>query len=105
MPFGAYPDVSLANARVRLAEARRMLAAGIDPMAQRKVAKEAGNEASENPFSAIAALWFDHWKVTLVSSSTGSAPNAKANILAPTAIFRGSESIDALCSLRDGLYR
>jgi len=63
MPFGAYPDVSLADSRVRLAEARRMLAAGIDPMAQRKAAKEAGNEASENPFSAIAALWFDHWKV------------------------------------------
>jgi len=63
MPFGAYPDVSLADARVRHAEARRLLAAGSDPMVQRKVKKEAVIESQENAFSAIAALWFDHWKV------------------------------------------
>jgi hypothetical protein len=63
MPFGAYPDVSLADARVRHAEARRLLAAGSDPMVQRKVEKEAVIESQENAFSAIAALWFDHWKV------------------------------------------
>jgi hypothetical protein len=63
MPFGAYPDVSLADARVRHAEARRLLAAGSDPMVQRKVRKEAVIESQENAFSAIAALWFDHWKV------------------------------------------
>lgn len=63
MPFGAYPDVSLSDARVRHAEARRLLAAGSDPMVQRKVEKEAVIESQENAFSAIAALWFDHWKV------------------------------------------
>jgi integrase len=63
MPFGAYPDVSLADARVRHAEARRLLAAGSDPMVQRKVKKEAVIESQENAFSDIAALWFDHWKV------------------------------------------
>ncbi len=63
MPFGAYPDVSLADARVRHAEARRLLAAGSDPMAQRKVEKEAVIESQENAFLTIAALWFDHWKV------------------------------------------
>ena len=63
MPFGAYPDVSLADARVRHAEARRLLAAGSDPMVQRKVRKEAVIESQENAFSDIAALWFDHWKV------------------------------------------
>ena len=63
MAFGAYPDVSLADARVRHAEARRLLAAGSDPMVQRKVEKEAVIESQENAFSAIAALWFDHWKV------------------------------------------
>jgi len=63
MPFGAYPDVSLADARVRHAEARRLLAAGSDPMVQGKVKKEAVIESQENAFSDIAALWFDHWKV------------------------------------------
>jgi integrase len=62
MPFGAYPDVSLADARLRHAEARRLLASGIDPMVERKAEKEAVIEASENPFSEIAVLWFDHWK-------------------------------------------
>jgi integrase len=63
MPFGAYPDVSLADARLRNAEARSLLAAGSDPMAERKAEKEAVIETSENPFSEIAALWFAHWKV------------------------------------------
>jgi integrase len=63
MPFGAYPDVSLADVRLRHAAARRLLAAGSDPMAERKAEKEAVIEANENPFSEIAALWFEHWKV------------------------------------------
>ncbi len=54
MPFGAYPDVSLANARLRHAEARRLLAAGSDPMAERKAEKETAMEATENPFSEVA---------------------------------------------------
>lgn len=63
MPFGSYPEVTLADARARHAQARRLLAAGSDPMAERKAKKEAVIETSENPFSEIAALWFDHWKV------------------------------------------
>ncbi len=63
MPFGSYPAVTLADARARHAQARRLLAAGSDPMAERKAKKDAVIETSENPFSEIAALWFDHWKV------------------------------------------
>jgi integrase len=63
MPFGAYPDVSLADARLRHAESRRLLAAGSDPMAERKAGKESAMEAGENPFSEVAVLWFDNWKV------------------------------------------
>jgi integrase len=63
MPFGAYPDVSLADVRLRHAEARRLLAAGSDPMAERKADKEANSEARENPFSEVATLWFKHWQV------------------------------------------
>jgi integrase len=63
MPFGAYPEVSLAEARVRHAEARRKLVAGSDPMAERKAMSEAAKVETENRFSEIAALWFDYWKV------------------------------------------
>ncbi len=62
MVLGSYPDVPLALARDRHAEARRLLATGVDPMAQRKAAKTAEKLAVENSFRTIAGLWFDHWK-------------------------------------------
>jgi integrase len=62
MAFGKYPDVPLALARERHAEARRLLASGLDPMVQRKTAKNAEKIAAENSFETIAKLWFDHWR-------------------------------------------
>ena len=62
MAIGKYPDVPLALARERHAEARRLLAIGIDPMEQRKVAKTAERAAAENSFRTIAGLWFEHWR-------------------------------------------
>jgi len=62
MSFGKYPDVPLALARERHAEARKLLASGLDPMGQRKAAKTAGKTAAESSFDTIAGLWFDHWK-------------------------------------------
>ena len=62
MAIGKYPDVPLTLARERHAEARRLLATGIDPMEQRKVAKTAEKAAAENSFPTIAGLWFEHWR-------------------------------------------
>jgi integrase len=62
MSFGKYPAVSLALARERHADARKLLALGLDPMAQRKAAKTAEKTAAENSFQTIAALWFEHWR-------------------------------------------
>jgi integrase len=62
MSFGKYPEVSLALARERHAEARKLLANGLDPMAQRKAAKTAQKAAVENSFQSIASLWLEHWQ-------------------------------------------
>ena len=62
MAFGKYPDVPLALARERHSEARKLLAIGLDPMAQRKAAKTAEKAAAENSFRTIAGLWFEHWR-------------------------------------------
>jgi integrase len=62
MAIGKYPHVSLAQARELHAEARRMLAAGIDPMARRKAERNAEREQVENAFETIANRWIDHWK-------------------------------------------
>jgi integrase len=62
MTFGRYPEVSLSRARERHAESRKLLAEGIDPMAERKAQKTAELLACENSFSNIALKWLDHWQ-------------------------------------------
>jgi integrase len=57
LSMGTYPDTGLANARERLAEARKLLAADVDPGEARKAAKAAGAERAANSFAAIAAEW------------------------------------------------
>ncbi|MDR2011981.1 MAG: Arm DNA-binding domain-containing protein [Rhodanobacter sp.] len=48
LSFGAFPEVSLKEARERRAEARALLLRGVDPAAQRKAEKRAGVEAAAN---------------------------------------------------------
>jgi integrase len=58
MSLGVYPDVSLADAREKREEARRKVAAGVDPAEVRKAAAIALVESTENTFEAIAREWF-----------------------------------------------
>lgn len=57
LALGAYPAVTLADARERHAEARKLLAAGIDPSEQRKAEKAAGVERAANSFEVVAREW------------------------------------------------
>jgi integrase len=63
MSFGQYPDVSLIDARERHGAARKILAAGVDPMAKRKAEKVEGKASESGSFRTVALLWIDHWKV------------------------------------------
>jgi integrase len=56
--FGKYPDVSLADARDRLREARSSLASGKNPIQERKKEKILKRDASENTFLSISEEWF-----------------------------------------------
>ena len=58
LALGAYPDVGLAAARDKHAEARRLLAAGVDPAAHRRAEKAARVGRAANTFAAIAVEWF-----------------------------------------------
>jgi hypothetical protein len=62
MSFGKYPEVSLALARERHSEARKLLATGLDPMALLKAAKAAEKAAIENSFQSIASRWLEQWE-------------------------------------------
>ncbi len=58
LSFGAYPDISLEEARKRRQDARNKIANDIDPSEVRKAVKEA--EANqENTFEAVALEWFN----------------------------------------------
>ncbi len=58
LALGIYPDVSLADARVRRDEARVLLAKDIDPGEHRKIQKAAQSERAENSFEVVAREWF-----------------------------------------------
>jgi integrase len=62
MSFGKYPDVTLTVAREKHGAARKLLAAGLDPMAQRKADKTADRVACETSFACVAARWMEHWQ-------------------------------------------
>ncbi|MBU5636560.1 integrase arm-type DNA-binding domain-containing protein [Geomonas sp. Red69] len=57
LAFGSYPEVSLADAREKLAAARKQVAAGIDPSGMKKALKAAQVAASENAFEIVAREW------------------------------------------------
>jgi len=57
--IGPYPALSLADARERRDSARKRLANGIDPMAERMAEKTAVREATEHTFEKVAELWLE----------------------------------------------
>lgn len=62
LSLGTYPDVSLAKARVAREEARRQLAAGIDPSEARQQEKREKAEAAANDFETVAREWLENVK-------------------------------------------
>jgi integrase len=57
LALGVYSDVSLARAREKRDEARKMLADGADPGEYRKEIKRANQAAQANSFEAVAREW------------------------------------------------
>jgi len=62
MALGRYPEISLSDARERRDAARKRLANGLDPMAERMAEKTAVKVATEHTFEKIAELWLEHWQ-------------------------------------------
>jgi hypothetical protein len=62
MALGRYPEITLADARERRDAARKRLAIGIDPMAERIAEKTAVKVASDHTFEKIGELWLKHWQ-------------------------------------------
>jgi integrase len=60
--LGKYPEVSLAEAREKRDQMRKLVAKDIDPVLAQKKAKEAKKLAQAHSFEAVAREWFDGWK-------------------------------------------
>lgn len=68
LSFGVYPEVSLKDARARRDEARKLLAAGVDPMEHKKAEKASSQINGANSFEVISREWFDRNSATWVPS-------------------------------------
>jgi hypothetical protein len=62
LALGSFPDTSLADARARRDDARRLLASGTDPSAKRKLDLMAAKTAAQNTFGALATDYLNKLK-------------------------------------------
>jgi hypothetical protein len=60
--LGKYPKVSLAEARDKRDQMRRLIANDIDPVQSQKAAKEVTKLAQAHSFEAPARTWFEGWR-------------------------------------------
>jgi integrase len=70
LSFGRYPITTLADARTRRDEAKKLLLAGTDPSAQRKLNKIAVATAGQNTFGAVAAEYLANLEANGAAAST-----------------------------------
>lgn len=74
LSLGVYPDVGLKDARAKRDDARKLLADGADPGAQRKAAKLAKAEIGGNTFEALGREWMavrgKEWTESYASKTT-----------------------------------
>ena len=70
LSLGSFPDVSLAEAREKRDEARKLIAKGINPSQQRKDDKRAAGTAAQNTFAVIAAEYIENLKARNATEST-----------------------------------
>lgn len=97
LALGVYPDVSLKLARERAAEARRQLAAGIDPSAARQAQKEAQQrhtEAAADSFEVVMREWYR--TVYLPSVSAGQAARTLGRLERDVLPWIGKEPLNSL---------
>jgi integrase len=61
--LGGYPEVSLAQARERRLEARKLLANGVSPSEHKKAVKRDKVLAAVNNLEAVSRQWHEQWKI------------------------------------------
>ena len=70
LSIGAYPAVSLADARARREEAKQQIAAGNDPSIQKKLNRIAAETAARTTFGLVAAEYLDRLEANGAAPAT-----------------------------------
>jgi len=106
LAFGVYPTVTLAEARDARSTAKKQLAAGIDPAAQKKLNRLTSETANRNTFRLIADEWLDKcaregtspntlsklaWLLSLSDSAIGSRPISEITAMELLGVLRQVE--------------
>ena len=60
--LGQYPDISLKEARDRRDDARKKIANGVDPVAEKRAQIATSQAEAANSFEAVAHEWWEHWR-------------------------------------------
>jgi len=71
LSFGAYPEVSLMDARKKRMEAKKMRAAGSDPAQSKRDKKQAVDAAERHTFEMVAREWLQKTAATRAESTNG----------------------------------
>lgn len=105
--FGSWPDGGIASARELRDEARKKLVAGLDPAAEKKVARITQKIAQDNTFKAIAEEWLVkiereerapvtlrkvRWLLDIAEPMIGSRPISKLTAQEILAVLRKVEA-------------
>lgn len=69
LALGVYPEVSLAQARQRRDQARKLLAQGIDPSEAKRAEKVSRKLAADNTFESVARAWLEKSKLNRAEST------------------------------------
>ncbi|MFW9608817.1 MAG: Arm DNA-binding domain-containing protein, partial [Aquaspirillum sp.] len=64
LSLGAYPDVTLQEARLERDRLKKLIKQGINPSVQRQEDKFMAAKSLTNSFESVARDWFDSWQGT-----------------------------------------
>lgn len=95
LSLGSYPEVGLKSARAKRTAARELLAAGVDPSAERQAEKRRKSLAAVNCFEAVATEWYSKQSNTWVASHTLDVKRRLEKNIFPVLGLRPIADIDA----------
>ena len=95
LSFGVFPEVSLADARIRRDEAKRLIREGKDPSHEKKKNKHGLKEAHNNTLEVVTLEWLAMRKNELSPSYYEDVKNALKNHILP---FLGDRPISSISS-------